>query len=122
MLQKGTAVVANTICGKHSSVRLASTCSASDLREPSQDGSRGSVSRKRHSLGLSRWQTHLEGEGISGRRGVGTDVDPPTRQPSCEAGVLALATDSERQLIVRHHDAGGSQVLIDNSHRGHLGR
>ena len=63
MLQKGTAVVANTICGKHSSVRLASTRSASDLREPAQDGSRGSVSRKEHSLGLSRWQTHLEREG-----------------------------------------------------------
>jgi hypothetical protein len=40
VLQKGTAVVANTICGKHSSVRLASTCSASDLREPAQDGKR----------------------------------------------------------------------------------
>jgi len=65
VLQKGTAVVANTICGKHSSVRLASTCSASDLREPSQDGSRGSVSRKRHSLVISRRQTHLEREGES---------------------------------------------------------
>ena len=58
----------------------------------------------------------------SRRRGIGADVDTPARQPCCESRILALATDGERQLIVRYHDTRGSQALIDHGHRGHLCR
>ena len=55
-------------------------------------------------------------------RGIGTDVDTPTRQPCCESRILALATDGERQLIIRYHDTRSSQALIDHGHRSHLCR
>jgi hypothetical protein len=90
MLQKGTAGVADTICGKHSSVRPASTCSASDLREPSQDGSGGSVSQKRHSLVISRRQTQLEREGGEESQAGAVSERMSIRQPVSRAASRAF--------------------------------
>ena len=56
------------------------------------------------------------------RRGIGPDVDTPAREPRCESRILALATDGERQLIIRYHDTRSSQALIDHGHRSHLCR
>ena len=56
------------------------------------------------------------------RRGIVPDVDTPAREPCCESRILALATDGERQLIIRYHDTRSSQALIDHGHRGHLCR
>ncbi len=92
-----------------SRLKMANTCSACRLR---------------HSFAVSRRLTRDSARRLrkSSRRGVGADVDTPARQPCCESRILALATDGERQLIIRYHDTRSSQALIDHDYRGHLCR
>src|SRR5688500_15383163 len=71
------------------------------------------------------WAIGIDGQGTSresARRSVWTDVDTPTGQPGRKPGILALAADGKRQLIVRYYHARGPQVLIHYGDRCHLGR
>src|SRR5439155_9509761 len=56
-----------------------------------------------------------------GRRGVAADVDPPPGEPRGQAGVLPFLADGERQLEVRHHDAGRLRAIIHHLYRYNLG-
>ena len=48
------------------------------------------------------------------RRGVGDDVDPPSGELGCQAGILAFLADSQRQLIIRDYNPCRACSLIND--------
>jgi hypothetical protein len=66
------------------------------------------------------------GERVVERLGNALDVDMPQGQARCEAGVLSLAPDRQRELIIGYDDRGGFGVLAlrlrNRVHRQDLGR
>jgi hypothetical protein len=58
---------------------------------------------------------------VLGELGLGADVDPPAGQPRREAGVLALAPDGQRELVVGDDD-GGLPALVVDEHLTHARR
>src|SRR5918998_1628303 len=48
-----------------------------------------------------------------GELGLGADVDAPAGQPGGEPGVLALAADRQRQLVVGHDHRGLLVLVVD---------
>ncbi len=107
------AAFANTICGKPLHRRLGSTQGVLRRLTRVQQPPKTLVSRLKTANANFRERDECA---RSLRRGVGADVDTPARQPCCESRILALATDGERQLIIRYHDTRSSQALIDHGH------
>src|SRR3954452_1105563 len=58
---------------------------------------------------------------LGGELGLGLDVDPPAGQAGGEAGVLALAADRQRELVVGHDD-GRLAALVVDEHLAHARR
>ena len=58
---------------------------------------------------------------LGGELGLGLDVDPPAGQARGEAGVLALAADRQRELVVGHDDRRLLAVVVDE-HLAHARR
>src|SRR5687768_11566186 len=58
---------------------------------------------------------------LLGELGLGPDVDPPACEPRREAGVLALAADRQRQLVVGH-DHRRLLVLVVDENLAHARR
>src|SRR4051812_10222840 len=58
---------------------------------------------------------------LLGELGLRPDVDAPTGQPRGEPGVLALAADRQRELVVRH-DHRRLLVLVVDEHLADAGR
>src|SRR5215207_1535234 len=55
---------------------------------------------------------------LLGELGLGADVDPPAGQAGGEPGVLALAADRQRELVVGH-DHRRLAVLVVDEHLAH---
>ena len=58
---------------------------------------------------------------LGGELGLGLDVDAPAGQAGGEAGVLAVAADRQRELVVGH-DHGRLALLVVDDHLAHARR
>ena len=58
---------------------------------------------------------------LGGELGLGLDVDPPAGQAGGEAGVLAVAADRQRELVVGD-DHGRLALLVVDDHLADAGR
>src|SRR5207253_6939231 len=73
---------------------------------------------------VSPWTFSCEvslGLGVACRLGVAFDVDTPPGQLGGQAGVLAVATDGQGELVPGYSDVGGPRVRV-YLHRGDPGR
>ena len=71
---------------------------------------------------LTAVERGLEGGLLLGELGLGLDVDAPAGQAGGQTGVLALAADGKRQLVVGHEGTDGLGGGVEDEARGHLRR